>query len=234
MVAPAFMSTQLSHHEQAVSLGPLSLSLPFMCPIPALWALTSLLPIMMKSLSLWRTVVMQTLAQVEAGSLPLFSRLMAFGQWLPALAPLLCSKVWCPKVLAHHPLHVISISSLTWLLNRIFQPWSLHIISPISHSLYRLIGREPTPCCSLSSLTQHRTRWSTTHSPGQLCAICLHGTSVSYFSRKSIPLIAAQPFLDWSLHHPSQQQYPMPLKGSPCLRTAVNFLWSSPPFQNFL
>lgn len=117
MVAPAFMSTQLSHHEQAVSLGPLSLSLPFMCPIPALWALTSLLPIMMKSLSLWRTVVMQTLAQVEAGSLPLFSRLMAFGQWLPALAPLLCSKVWCPKVLAHHPLHVISISSLTWLLN---------------------------------------------------------------------------------------------------------------------
>lgn len=49
---PAFMSTQISHHEQAVSLGPLFLSLSLMCPIPAPWALNSLIPIMMKSLSI--------------------------------------------------------------------------------------------------------------------------------------------------------------------------------------
>lgn len=37
----------------------------------------------------------------HGGSLTLFSLLMAFGQWLPALTPFLCSKVWYPKVLAH-------------------------------------------------------------------------------------------------------------------------------------
>lgn len=49
--------------------------------------------------------------------LSLFSLPIAFGQRLPALAPLPCSKVWCPKVLIHLPQHALSISSHIWLLN---------------------------------------------------------------------------------------------------------------------
>lgn len=46
----------------------------------------------------------------------LFSLPMAFGQWLPALAPFLCSKVWRPKVLAH--------------LHSCF----LHLFTPLAHT----------------------------------------------------------------------------------------------------
>lgn len=46
----------------------------------------------------------------------LFSLPMAFGQWLPALAPFLCSKVWCPKVLAH------------------FHSCFLHLVTPLAHT----------------------------------------------------------------------------------------------------
>lgn len=81
---------------------------------------------------------------MEAGALILFSLLMAFGQWLPALL-LFCQGLGTssPTCYFHLFTHLAPESS---------NPGPFTSSAPFLTHFCRLTGREPTACCSLSSL----------------------------------------------------------------------------------
>lgn len=231
---PVFMCTQVwsPHLEQTVSLGPLSVSLLLIKGFTLDVSSSStvgpdlLLPVVLKSIFIWRTMMMQTWAHVELpyhfsvpwwplangclpGSCSMFQSVLPQGlgtsslTFSPSLHTLGSSIFHCGPSKTAAPFRTHFVSSCAENL-----PHAAHCHLSLSWGLHNGF---PSPAwCHLSPWYWY---------PG--------------FPQMSIPLTAAQPFLEWSSFHPSQQQYSMAPKGSPCLRTAVNFS-SSPSLWNFL
>lgn len=127
----------------------------------------------------------------------LFSLPMAFGQWLPALAPFLCSKVWRPKVLAH--LHSCFL--------HLFTPWahaSSTTVPPNQQPLFLLTLQTHALRAHYKLLTVTFDSADTCTAPSsvRLGAFHLHGTGISRSLRwASLSLPAS---FSWSGSHSTQ------------------------------
>lgn len=166
-----------------------------MCPVVAPLALASHLPVMLKPISVWRTMVMQTRAMGSSHYSSVSRWPLADGclPWLLSCVP----KCDAPRFW-HVFTHVFSISSHPWLLYLL--PWSLWISSSPSFSLCKLTCWEPITCFSLSPLTQLTP--AQCRSSVQLGVYRLCGIGISHFLRwASFPLPAS---FSWSSSHSPQ------------------------------
>lgn len=162
----------------------------FPCFYPWLvqWVLTSLLHTMLKSISIWRTMMMQTSAHMALlyhSSLSQWPLANRYLPWLlfhvPSLMPqgLGTSSLTCFLPIFTHLVHK---SSIVVLLRQ--QPHFL---------LCKLMCWEPTTCCSLSPFYSAEDR--PTCSLVLLGAFCLHSTGIPCFLRWSF--LSLTPSLSW-------------------------------------
>lgn len=197
---PVFMCTQVwsPHLEQTVSLGPLSVSLLLIKGFTLDVSSSStvgpdlLLPVVLKSIFIWRTMMMQTWAHVE---LPYHFSV----PWWPLANGCLPGSCSMFQSVLPQGLGTSSLPLFTHLAHQ-----SSTVVPPKQqpHFLLTLWAHVLRTYHMLLTVTFHSAEDCTMGFLVLLGAICLHGTGILGFLRWAS--LSLQPSLSWSGPHSTQ------------------------------